>query len=101
MAEGKSDDCSDNAHFPLHGRIRISAVEYFIDETAHGLRGLHLESESRHYPAGKCTEKSDTLGTRPQGQVLRGQTESIGLAQPSVQEKTHGYDANIPYHEGH
>ena len=32
--------------------------------------------------------------------MLRGPTESIEPAQPSVQEKTHGYDSNIPYHGG-
>ena len=65
--EGKSDDWSDKAHFPLHGPRSISAFVYFIDETAHGLRGLHLESasEGRYCPARKCTEKSDTIGTRP------------------------------------
>ena len=36
----------DKAHFSLHGRICISSAVQFIDETAHGLRGLHLESAS-------------------------------------------------------
>ena len=44
--EGESDDWTDKAHFPLHGRRSISAAVYFIDETAHGQRGLHLESAS-------------------------------------------------------
>ena len=32
--------------------------------------------------------------------VYAGPTENIEPAQPSVQEKTHGYDSNIPYHDG-
>ena len=30
-------------HFPQHGRRSISAAVHFIDETAHGLRGLNLK----------------------------------------------------------
>ena len=65
--EGKSDDWSDKAYFSLYGPISISAFVYCINETTHGLCGLHLESasEGRYCPAGKCTEKSDTIGTRP------------------------------------
>ena len=50
-----------------YGPRSISAFIYFTNETTHGLRGLHLEStsEGRYCPAGKCTEKSDTIGTRP------------------------------------
>ena len=49
------------------GPRSISPFVYFINETTHGLCGLHLESasEGRYCPAGKCTEKSDTIGTRP------------------------------------
>ena len=36
----------DKAQFPLHERRSISAALHFVDETAHGLRGLHLESAS-------------------------------------------------------
>ena len=65
--EGKSDDWSDKAYFSLHGPISNSAFVYFINETTYGLRGLHLKSasEGRYCPAGKYTEKSDTIGTRP------------------------------------
>ena len=46
----------------IYGPRSISAFVYFINDTTHGLRGLHLESasEGRYCSAGKCTEKSDT-----------------------------------------
>ena len=70
--EGKYDDWSDSdtAHFSIYGPRSISAFVYFINETTHGLRGLHIWSphlkvDRAYCPAGKCTEKSDTIGTRP------------------------------------
>ena len=51
---------------------------------------LEMHREERH-------DWYQTLGTG----ATRPPTESIELAQPSVQEKTHGYISNIPYHEGH
>ena len=58
----------NKAHFSLYGPRSSSSFVYFmINETTHGLRGLHLESasEGRYCLAGKCTEKTDTIGTRP------------------------------------
>ena len=43
-------------------------------------------------------ENAQRRVTREMRQVLREPTESLDLAQPFVQEKTHGYDSNIPYH---
>ena len=58
--EGKSDDWSDKVHFPLHGPRSISAFIYFIDETAHGLCGLHLESASEsRYSLGTGATRTD------------------------------------------
>ena len=57
----------NKAHFSLYGPRSISSFVYFINETTHGLRGLHLESasEGRYCLAGKCTEKTDKIGTIP------------------------------------
>ena len=60
--EGDSYDWTDKAH--LHGRRSISAAVYFIDKTAHALRGLHLKvdiaqlenTENNHKIRDRCYE---------------------------------------------